>query len=1434
MLLAALAVGLLFLLPVGPLQAQDDGTIPYAENGDGAVATFTATDPEGKTPVWSLLDDANGDQDINGDGNDDVANDDIADEGLFSIDESSGVLTFMDPPDYEAPAGGTGNNSNTYMVVVQVADGAGADANMAWKKVEVDVTNEEEDATTGIEMSSLQPQVSTAITVAYVDGVGNPFVDDDGVANTAIVDPDQDKDDDTTTTIPAEDVEWQWSRSSSRTGTYGDIAGDAAKMVSYTPDSSDANMYLRVTGTYEDGEGEGKTVMATSVYPVRPFRSGNSAPAFPDDFDAVMLGNQVTPTAEADDGAMEGGTVGDPVTANDANNDRLTYSLEADSSGTAADADVFQINRMTGQVTVGLKQEVNPTSDAASEVPAAGKGDSFTVTIKATDPSGSSAMVVMTITVDETDEAPVFTMGETSHMHKENTAATTAVYTFAAYDPENEDVTYTLSGADAGKFTINNGPLTFAASPDFEMPGDAGGNNVYDVMVKAASTGSAQGSVEKSTTLNVMVTVTNEDDIGMVELSAAQPRIGVEIRAINLTDPDGMVSGVTWQWSKADAAAFGTGDNVMEIKDATMASYTPVAADETKFLKVAASYTDAQGSGKMVESPTPTQSVQKVRNLAPMFTDEDTDTAGIQVGPREVAEDAAAGDDVGAPVVATDTADAETGDDNAIIYRLSGADAASFEISSASGSEGQITVGANAMLDHEATKNTYMVTLTATDQEGLYSSVDVTIEVTNVDEAPDLEGPSNQDFVENGTGPVATFTATDPEGKAVMWSLPTGDPDDGGDLTADDNADSALFSIDESSGVLTFNDPPDYEDPMGGGTSGTSNTYMVVVQVADGAGANANMAWKKVEVNVTNEEEEATTGIEMSSLQPQVSTEITVAYVDGVGNPFVDANGDANTAIMDPDMDKTDAGTTIPDNDVKWQWSRSSSRGGTYGDIAGDAAKMVSYTPDSSDANMHLRVTGTYEDGEAEGKTVMATSVYPVRAFRSDNSAPAFPEDFDSETTGDQLPMADVNDGAMEGDMVGDTVDANDANNDRLTYSLEADSGGTAADADVFQINRMTGQVTVGLKQEVNPTSDAASEVPPVGKGASFTVTIKATDPSGLSDTVVMTITADEIDEAPVFTMGETSHMHKENTAAATAVYTFAAYDPENEDVTFSLSGADAGKLSIGATSGELTFAALPNFEIPVDAGGNNVYDVMVKAASTGSAQGSVEKSTTLNVMVTVTNEDDIGMVELSAAQPRIGVEIRAINLTDPDGMVSGVTWQWSKADAAAFGTGDNVMEIKDATMASYTPVAADETKFLKVAASYTDAQGSGKMVESPTPTQSVQKVRNLAPMFTDEDTDTAGIQVGPREVAEDAAAGDDVGAPVVATDTADAETGDDNAIIYRLSGADAASFEISSASGSEGQITVGANAMLDHEATKNTYMVTLTATDQEGLILLR
>ena len=72
-------------------------------------------------------------------------------------------------------------------------------------------------------------------------------------------------------------------------------------------------------------------------------------------------------------------------------------------------------------------------------------------------------------------------------------------------------------------------------------------------------------------------------------------------------------------------------------------------------------------------------------------------------------------------------------------------------------------------------KDSYTVTVTATDSYGLSAATRVTIMVTNVVEAPEVSGPATASYDENGTGPVATYTATDDEddktGTALTWSL---------------------------------------------------------------------------------------------------------------------------------------------------------------------------------------------------------------------------------------------------------------------------------------------------------------------------------------------------------------------------------------------------------------------------------------------------------------------------------------------------------------------------------------------------------------------------------------------------------------------------------------------------------------------------------------
>ena len=103
---------------------------------------------------------------------------------------------------------------------------------------------------------------------------------------------------------------------------------------------------------------------------------------------------------------------------------------------------------------------------------------------------------------------------------------------------------------------------------------------------------------------------------------------------------------------------------------------------------------------------------------------------------------------------------------------------------------------------------------------------------------------------------------------------------------------------------------------------------------------------------------------------------------------------------------------------------------------------------------------------------------------------------------------------------------------------------------------------------------------------------------------------------------------------------------------TWSVSGADAGKFDIG-TTGALTFKAKPDFEAPTDANKNNVYEVTVRAADGDGNRGEMA--------VKVTLENETGTVSLSRTQIRVGVPVTA-SLSDPDGSVSSLTWQWYDA----------------------------------------------------------------------------------------------------------------------------------------------------------------------------
>ena len=666
--------------------------IEYAENGTDAVATFTADDPEDRMVYWSLAP-SESDPDDGGD----LETADAADAAEFSI-SSDGVLSFKFSPDYEMPRGmafDDTDNTNTYNVVVVASDdptGAGDMIKMGYEKVTVNVTDVDEMGR--ITLSAQKPQVGVELTATLTD--------DDA--------------------IPAQitGAEWMWEHSESEDGPWTPIL--TATTAVYLP-LGVADKYLRVTATYDDGHGTDKSEMAVSAHKVRAMPAASNAnPVFPDE-DSVAQGTQVG--RKVDENSPPGAKVGGPVVANDAPGDTLTYTLAVNGG------DDYRIDQATGQIAVGPRTALDHETN-----------EEDTVTVTATDPAGGTDEQAVEITINDVNEAPMITSGFTRNSQAEYDTDTTGdaavnaakvVDTYVATDVDQDTpVTWSISGTDEGDFEISaGGVLTFKEAPNYEMPADSNGNNVY--MVTVVATDAGVDSKNKMTVERVVVvTITNADEGGTVTLSSEQPKIGIELTAM-LEDPDGVVAdSVKWTWH-AVAESDVTDDTAIAM--ATSDTYTPTLMEDSDPLSAKATYTDGHGANKMAVGPAANTVVVNTANVAPKFPDTET-------GMRKVAEGTEAGQSINISATENNTetpdldlvraTDANTGD--TLTYTLSGTDMASFDIVR---SDGQLQT--KAKLDYE-TKNSYMVTVTATDSDGLSASIDVTIMVTDMDEPPVIAG----------------------------------------------------------------------------------------------------------------------------------------------------------------------------------------------------------------------------------------------------------------------------------------------------------------------------------------------------------------------------------------------------------------------------------------------------------------------------------------------------------------------------------------------------------------------------------------------------------------------------------------------------------------------------------------------------------------------
>jgi hypothetical protein len=166
----------------------------------------------------------------------------------------------------------------------------------------------------------------------------------------------------------------------------------------------------------------------------------------------------------------------------------------------------------------------------------------------------------------------------------------------------------------------------------------------------------------------------------------------------------------------------------------------------------------------------------------------------------------------------------------------------------------------------------------------------------------------------------------------------------------------------------------------------------------------------------------------------------------------------------------------------------------------------------------------------------------------------------------------------------GEALDPNQG--DILTWSLEG------ADASQFTLDAATGELTFQTAPNFEAPADSDGD-------NDYEVLLTVSDPAGLSTTLPLTVTVNDVNEPPVVTAAEAATVDENTLEVA---YTATATDPDAGDtLTWTLSRTDAALLSVNESTGAVTFKAAPNFEVPQDANQDNVYEFTVTATDGGA-----------------------------------------------------------------------------------------------------------------------------------------------------------------------------------------------------------------------------------------
>ena len=1044
-------------------------SVNAAEN-QTAVATPEVTDPEGDTLTYRL-DPAASFTDSG------VSND----HASFTM-TTAGVLTFNEAPDFEAA-------KNAYTLVIEVRDskdGAGR-ADTDWDDaitLTVNVTDADEPpgAPTVVQVTSTANGLDVAWTAPVM--TGKPPLSGYDVERRL-------------RSSAADAVSETW-------GTWTDVShGDTSTSADITGLTPGATYQVRVRGV--NAEGDGEWAGPEDGVPGQP----NRAPAF--------LSDSVT--LEVDENTAPGADIGGSPTATDPDGDSLVYTLGGTDSGH------FAIVAGSGQLqTKGALDHEN--QDSYSVVVTASDGtlaDTIAVTINVNDlneapgfDGGSATVEVAENTasganidqpvtaVDPDGDTLTYTLGGADAGHFAIAAKSGQLQTKGALDHESDDtykVTVTATDPDGLNASIT---VTITVTDLNEPPGAPGDLAVtpvesgldvtwtapvmtgkppltgYDVERRLRS--SAADAV--SETWGTWTDVSHGDTSTSADITGLTPgaTYQVRVRGVNAEGDGewaGPEDGVPGQPNRAPA--FLSDSVTLEVDENTAPGAdiggSPTATDpDGDSLVYTLGGTDSghfaivAGSGQLQTKGALDHENQDSYSVVVTASDgtlADTIAVTINVNDLneapgfdggsatvEVAENTASGANIDQPVTAVDP------DGDTLTYTLGGTDSGHFDIAAKSGQ-----LQTKGALDHES-DDTYKVTVTATDPDGLNASIAVTITVTDLNEPPGAPGDLAVTPVESGLD--------------VTWTAPvmTGKPPLTGYDVERRLRSSAADAVSETWGTWT--------DVSHGDTSTSADitgltpgaTYQVRVR---GVNAEGDGEWAGPENGVPGQPNRA----------PAFPSDSVTLDVDENTAPGADID-DSPTAT-DPDGDSL-------------TYTLGGTDSGHFAIVAGSGQLQTKGALDHENRDSYSVVV-TASDGTLADTIAVTINVNDL------NEAPSF--------DGGLSATVEVAENTASGANIDQPVTAVDPDGDTLTYTL----GGT--DSGHFDIAAKSGQLQTkgALDHESDDTYKVTvTATDPDGLNASIAVTITVTDlnePPGAPGDLAVTPVESGLDvtwTAPVMT----------------------------------------------------------------------------------------------------------------------------------------------------------------------------------------------------------------------------------------------------------------------------------------------------------------------------